>query len=66
MLSQLPKWRPTQSYTNRAGAHSPPDAPPHRQLHCIRNIEPNHQTETIKSNGYEIPLADRQSPPKTI
>jgi hypothetical protein len=59
MLSQRPKRHPAQSYTNQAGAHTTPNAPLHRQLHCIWNIERNHQTETIKSNGYEIPLADR-------
>jgi hypothetical protein len=32
----------------------------------LTEFERNNQTETIKSNGYEIPLADRQGPPKTI
>jgi hypothetical protein len=32
----------------------------------IRHRERNDQTETIKSNGHAIPLADPQSPPKTI
>jgi hypothetical protein len=48
MLSQRPKWRPAQSHTHRAGAHTTSDASTHRQLHCIRNIERNNQTETIK------------------
>jgi hypothetical protein len=30
VLSQRPKWRPTQSYTNQAGPHTTPDASPHR------------------------------------
>jgi hypothetical protein len=30
VLAQRPKWRPTQSYTNRAGPHTTPGAAPHR------------------------------------
>jgi hypothetical protein len=44
VLSQRPKWRPNVSRNNRVGAPTTPDAPPHRQLHCIQNIEQNHQT----------------------
>jgi hypothetical protein len=66
VLSQRPKWRPTQSYTTLAGPNTTPDAAPHRQLHHLRYLERNNETETIKSNEHAVPLADRPSLQKTI
>jgi hypothetical protein len=66
VLSQRPKRRPTESYTNRAGPQTTPDAPANRQLHCIRYLKRNNKTNPIKSNGYAKPLDNRESPPKTV
>jgi hypothetical protein len=39
---------------------------PLRTDNRIWNLERNNKTKKIKSNGHEIPLANRQGPPKTI